>query len=209
MKSPPRKTPNVGRPASHKNRRQEDRTDGSSSSNSGRTVRETARPALISENSAPRVRPVGRPREIEPFTLEKMRLCFPNVTTDRGLQNKYFAARAYAALGDDERFAWAKKRTCVLTELGRIKDHRGLAYVAAKLCKNPPGTAREAMAIIQSLRHSRGLEESAFDLSIQIRRLVRNFRRENPRIRGWDIANALQLVRGRIKGCERDVAHLR
>jgi hypothetical protein len=206
VKSSRTKTPKVGRPVSHQKSPAEARTDDSSSSKTGRAVRESGRPALISENSALRVRTPGRPRSFEPFTLEKLRSLYPNVTTERGLQNKYFMARACATLRDDERFAWALKREMVLTELGRIASPNGIRYLAMKLVKNPPETTREAMGIIQSLRRTKGLREGALDLSIKIRQNIKHFRRENPDIRGWDVANALNMVLGGIKQRERNAA---
>ena len=87
----------------------------------------------------------GRPREYSKEALSALQAIYPDVRTERGLQNKAYELRAFGLLTergqeiDNLSFLMddAKQtlKSTILVELGRFEDDDKLLRVAAELCR--------------------------------------------------------------------------
>ena len=86
----------------------------------------------------------GRPREYSEEALSMLRAIFPEIKTERGLQNKSCELRAFGLLKergqeidnlsfliDDAKQTF---KSTILIELGRFEDDDKLLSIAAELC---------------------------------------------------------------------------
>ena len=147
----------------------------------------------------------GRPRAWSDAARAGMRAFFPEIKSERGLNDLCYRNLAVGLLLDDPRFAWVCDgpamtrgephawRPGILVELGRLLDAETIRAGALRVCEVKPRTTREAVAMIRRFRLRR---EAKGDLGRDLRRVVNAFATTHPSV-PWSevLAVLVDLVR--------------
>jgi hypothetical protein len=147
----------------------------------------------------------GRPRKFSLESVRHWKSAFPEINTERGLQDLIYVARAQKLLRNNPAYKWivdpipatlgqrkAFKKT-ILSALGRIDDDDGLREAAKAICEVKPTTKRAVMMI----RHWRGKESpgDAISLTNIIINVVGDYTDRHPE-------TALQQIRGALANAD-------
>jgi hypothetical protein len=97
----------------------------------------------------------GRPLILTPEQKAMIEKVYPDLTTSKSIQNKWYLVRASNVIRGHEDLKWLFDREThfiretILTELGRIKDDVDLLSLAREVCELKP-TSREAIRLIRN-----------------------------------------------------------
>jgi hypothetical protein len=111
---------------------------------------------IVSENKRPR----GRPKVFDSSQTAMVQQIYPDLKTNRSLQNRMYMVRAMNLLRDSSDCKWLLDREnhvirqTILAELGRIDQDEDLLTMARKVCELRP-KARDAILIIRTWRKSK------------------------------------------------------
>lgn len=115
----------------------------------------------ISEEASKKRR--GRPRAFTPQWLKILRDMFPDITTERGMQERAYQLQAHTVLKSDPTCRWLideegisagkpnSYRPSILAALGRIEDEDDMRAIARRICELKPNT-KAAAAIVRQYR---------------------------------------------------------
>jgi hypothetical protein len=157
-----------------------------------------------SDNGRGRRRKRGRPKVVDPDGW--LRPLWPDVTTDRGLANRWYQARALCCLNYEPAFAWlvsneeairaghGKIRATIVGELGRIEDEQVMRQAAARICELKP-SARDAVVMLRRLRTGKSPEPNCLDLTKALIGCVNDYLKRHPEA-SW------QLVRTALENAQ-------
>jgi len=103
----------------------------------------------------------GRPRKIPAEVLALHREVWPELTTERSLNNRNYACLAFAALGSGEERKYAylvsldgrRLRWTILTALGRLEDEDAIRVLAEHICEEQMKT-QDALRFIRVMRRN-------------------------------------------------------
>jgi hypothetical protein len=121
----------------------------------------------VSENFSQNRR--GRPRKVPETWLASMRDLFPDLTTERSLNNKWHLTQAFRALGRSQEECYQylidrgereRMRTTILTALGRLGDQcESEREAEVWIRETADHICRERMKTSDALEHIRDMRE--------------------------------------------------
>ena len=152
----------------------------------------------------------GRPRAFKAASLLPLREANPDVYTDRGMQNKAYAAIAMRTLMNDSRFAWVcdiealkegrpkALKHGILAELGRFLYPETIKMYAERICELRPKT-KNAITMLRRARTGNAPTPSCLDLTGTLTRVIDDYMAAHPGTDKRHILMALENARDAVE----------
>lgn len=127
----------------------------------------------------------GRPKMLSEDMEKLVRGTFPDLTTERSVNNRVHAFEAFCQLCNDDRFEWLTQtkgqvpRWGILTELGRLYldgfiDDDDLKRLAESICEQQPKT-RDCARVLKQQRLGRHQQFHALILSETVSKTIAEY----------------------------------